>query len=107
MTQTPEQKRRRLPSLTREQFFALIEKGTTEFHNGGTRRRHVVGATFMHILYKGNPNSNRTSGVMRGDFIKWCKGYVSEDGKLMVWSEQGGEYITHDTEQSQEGTNAE
>lgn len=101
MTQQPtakveaEQKRRKLKSLDGRQVYDLIEKGITEFHNGGQRRRHVTGATFMYITYKTKPESNRSSGVMRGDFFKWCKGYV-KDGKMMLWCEQGGEWIEYE-----------
>jgi hypothetical protein len=63
-----------LPSLTQDEFYKALEKGERWFHNGGTRERYVLGIAGFFTHYKSKPESNTTSGVVTGDFIKWAKG---------------------------------
>jgi hypothetical protein len=77
---TPEEKARRtedtkLPRMTRNELLEWLRKGIIEFHNGGTRRRIVVGVEFM-ILYKSRYDGRTTTGVWQDAFAKWCRGVV-------------------------------
>lgn len=48
------------------------------YHNGGKRRRTIVGISGYFVLYKTTSSGRSTTGIPIWDFKRWAKGVVSE-----------------------------
>lgn len=75
--------RRKLPSLSPSEVDALMRKGIAVYHNGGVRKRHVVGVG-VWVAYKTRQNTNNTAAEPLHNFAKWCKGFILPDGTVVT-----------------------
>ncbi|MFE8701114.1 hypothetical protein ACFYKX_10965 [Cytobacillus sp. FJAT-54145] len=51
------------------------------YHNGGTRRRTVVGFHGSFVLYRTPSHKKQVLGVSLWNFVSWAKGIVGEGKK--------------------------